>query len=73
LGKVDGLSGEWLRGYWRPYRGVTHLDASLSRDLFSRFTLTLAGDNLLGYQLGEPDNVTVLPGRTFRIGVRAAF
>jgi iron complex outermembrane receptor protein len=67
------LGGERLRGYWRPYEGVTHLGASLSRELFRRFTLTVSGDNLLGYQLGEPDNVTVLPGRTLSIGVRAAF
>jgi iron complex outermembrane receptor protein len=72
-GQPLDLSGERLRGYWRAYQGVTHLGASLSRELFSRFTLTLSGDNLLGYQLGEPDNITVVPGRTFRLGVRAAF
>jgi iron complex outermembrane receptor protein len=70
---ADAPVGDRLRSYWRPYSGITHLDASLSRDLFGRFTLTLAADNLLGTQLGEPDNVTVLPGRTFHLGVRAAF
>jgi hypothetical protein len=67
------LTGDRLRGYWRPYDGVTHLNAMLSRDLFGRFTLTVAGENLLGRQLGEPDNITVLPGRTLRVGVRASF
>jgi iron complex outermembrane receptor protein len=73
LGEGASLSGDLLRGYWRSYPGFTHLGASVSRDLFDRFTLTIAGENLLGRQLGEPDNVTVLPGRTFRLGVRAAF
>jgi hypothetical protein len=36
-------------------------------------TLTLRGENLLDQQLGEPDNITVLPGRTISVGVRAAF
>jgi iron complex outermembrane receptor protein len=72
-GQPGELSGERLRGYWIGYEGVTHLGASLSRELFGRFTLTLSGDNLLGYQLGEPDNITVLPGRTFHLGVRVAF
>ena len=35
--------------------------------------LILTGDNLLGQQLGEPDNVTILPGRTITAGLRARF
>jgi iron complex outermembrane receptor protein len=35
--------------------------------------LILTGDNLLNQQRGEPDNITVLPGRTVTAGVRAKF
>jgi iron complex outermembrane receptor protein len=72
-GAPGDLTGERLRSYWRPYDGLTHLNALVSRDLFGRFTLTVAGENLLGHQLGEPDNITVLPGRTLRVGLRASF
>ncbi len=65
--------GDALRAYWRAYDGVTHLRAAFTRDLTRGFTLTLVGDNLLDYQLGEPDNLTVLPGRTISLGVRASF
>jgi hypothetical protein len=33
----------------------------------------LTGDNLLGQQSGEPDNVTVVPGRTVTAGIKAKF
>jgi hypothetical protein len=33
----------------------------------------MSAGNLLDYQLGEPDNVTVLPGRTITGGVRGKF
>jgi iron complex outermembrane receptor protein len=62
-----------LRGYWRRYGGFTHLNATASRQLGDRFTLTFAGTNLLGRQVGEPDNITVVPGRAFSLGVRATF
>ena len=62
-----------LREFLREYRGVSRVRASLSHRLHPALTLTLAGDNLLGRQLGEPDNVTVLPGRTLTIGVGAEF
>jgi iron complex outermembrane receptor protein len=65
--------GDALRAYWRAYDGATHLRAAFTRDLARGFTLTLVGDNLLDYQLGEPDNLTVLPGRTISLGVRASF
>jgi iron complex outermembrane receptor protein len=65
--------GDALRAYWRAYDGVTYLRAAFTRDLMRGFTLTLVGDNLLDYQVGEPDNLTVLPGRTISLGVRAAF
>ncbi|MGQ0647022.1 MAG: TonB-dependent receptor plug domain-containing protein [Gemmatimonadaceae bacterium] len=65
--------GGGLRQYWRSYRGVTRLRAAFSRDLTNAFGLVMSGDNLLGQQLGEPDNVTIVPGRTIRAGVRAKF
>ena len=65
--------GVQLRDYWRAYDGATRLRASLTRTLSRNLTLLLTGDNLLGTQIGEPDNLTVLPGRTVSFGVRAAF
>jgi iron complex outermembrane recepter protein len=65
--------GTWLRSFWRTYDGVTRLRLTTSRDLRRGFALVLTGDNLLDQQLGEPDNVTILPGRTITAGIRAAF
>lgn len=65
--------GARLRAYWRPYAGVTRLSASAARDVGRGLTLVLTGDNLLDRQQGEPDNATVLPGRTVTAGVRARF
>ena len=67
------LVGERLRGYWRQYDGVTRLRANVSRDLFRGLSLVVAGDNLLGQQRGEPDNATVVPGRTVTAGFKAKF
>jgi iron complex outermembrane receptor protein len=67
------LVGERLRGYWRDYNGVTRVRASFSRDLFRGLTLTFTGDNLLGQQRGEPDNATIIPGRTITAGLKAKF
>jgi iron complex outermembrane receptor protein len=44
-----------------------------SRELGRGIELLLTGDNLLGGQLGEPDNVTIRPGRTVTGGLRASF
>ncbi|NUQ20719.1 MAG: TonB-dependent receptor [Gemmatimonadaceae bacterium] len=66
-------TGPWLRSYWRQYLGVTRLRASFSRQLSDVVMLVLSGDNLLGAQTGEPDDITVVPGRTVRVGVRTAF
>jgi iron complex outermembrane receptor protein len=66
------LVGSELRTYWREYPGVTHLRASVTRD-FRGLSAVLTGDNLLDRQRGEPDNVTVLPGRTITAGLRARF
>ena len=67
------LVGERLRGYWREYDGVTRLRASFSRDLFRGLSFSLTGDNLLGQQRGEPDNATIIPGRTITAGLKAKF
>jgi iron complex outermembrane receptor protein len=65
--------GAQLRDYWRHYDGVTRLRAAASRDLSRGLALLLTGDNLLNRQLGEPDNVTIVPGRTVTVGLRASF
>ena len=67
------LTGPQLRAYWREYEGVTRMRATTSVQLRRGLALTLAGENLLDRQRGEPDNLTVLPGRTFTLGVRTAF
>ena len=65
--------GDWLRSYWRHYPGVTRLRAALSREISPSLNLIATGENLLNYQRGEPDNVTIVPGRTLTLGVRASF
>ncbi|CAN5884692.1 hypothetical protein BH11GEM1_BH11GEM1_34550 [soil metagenome] len=66
-------TGARLRNYWREYNGETHLRLTASRDLSRGVSLLVVGENLLGGQLGEPDNVTIRPGRTVTAGLRAAF
>ena len=65
------LVGQQLRNYWLRYSGVTRLRASLGRNLFRGLSFTLSGENLLNRQHGEPDNITVVPGRTVTFGLRA--
>ncbi len=67
------LIGAQLRSFWRVYPGVNRLRANLSYDLRRALSLVVTADNLLDHQLGEPDNVTVLPGRTIIGGLRARF
>ncbi len=62
--------GAQLRHFWRAYDGRTHLAARLSRAAWRDATISLAGENLLGVQRGEPDNATIVPGRTITVGVR---
>jgi iron complex outermembrane recepter protein len=69
----DDVVGVGLRDYWKQYTGATNLRASLSRNVNPRLMLMLTGDNLLNSQTGQPDNSTVVPGRTISFGVRAAF
>jgi outer membrane receptor protein involved in Fe transport len=70
---ANGLMGPQLRSFWRTYEGNTHLGASASRDLTRRVSVLLAADNLLDQQSGEPDDITIVPGRTLTVGLRAAF
>lgn len=65
--------GAELRQYWLRYPGVTRLGATFTREVSSAFELIASGENLLGQQRGEPDNLTVVPGRTLRAGIRARF
>jgi iron complex outermembrane receptor protein len=65
--------GSQLRNFWREYPGVNRLRANLSYDLRRMLSLVVTADNLLDHQVGEPDNVTVLPGRTITGGLHAKF
>ena len=67
------MSGAQLRQYWRNYTGSLRLRATASRNILDRLAIELTGENLLGRQLNEPDNMTVLPGRTVMTGVRLKF
>jgi hypothetical protein len=67
------LVGADLRGYWRQYGGNSHLRASISRSFGRGLSLIMTGENLLNQQRGEPDNVTIVPGRTVTSGLRATF
>ena len=64
------ITGAQLRQYWRRYSGALHLRATESRDIRDLFTFEINGENLLGYQRNEPDNLTILPGRTIMTGVK---
>jgi iron complex outermembrane receptor protein len=68
-----GVTGWRLRNFWRAYDGDTHLRVSGSRDVGRGMELIVVGDNLLGGQLGEPDNLTIRQGRTITAGLRASF
>jgi iron complex outermembrane receptor protein len=72
-GSLEPLTGLELRSYWREYQGNTHLRAAFTRDIGHGLVLSLSADNLLNHQVGEPDNITVLPGRTISLGLRASF
>jgi outer membrane cobalamin receptor len=67
------LAGSELRPYWRSYEGVTRLRAHFTRDITDQLGFVFTGENLLDQQLGEPDNVTIVPGRTISAGLRARF
>lgn len=65
------LVGQQLRNYWLAYSGVTRLRASVGKTLIRGLSFTMSGENLLNRQHGEPDNVTVVPGRTLSFGLKA--
>jgi iron complex outermembrane receptor protein len=65
--------GAALRPFWLRYSGITQLNATVGRDVARGLTVVVSGSNLLDRQRGEPDNITVLPGRTVTAGVRATF
>ena len=67
------LVGAQLRSFWREYDGFTRLRAVVSREVRQGIQLTVTGDNLLNHQIGEPDNITITPGRTISVGLRTAF
>ncbi len=67
------LVGSDLRSFWRTYHGVTRVSGKAGLFLGRGMTFTLSGENLLGEQRGEPDNVTVLPGRTLSAGLKVQF
>jgi iron complex outermembrane receptor protein len=62
-----------LRAFWRRYDGRTRVGARGSVAVWGSTALTLSVDNLLNHQVGEPDNVSVLPGRTLTAGLRTGF
>ena len=67
------VTGAYLRNYWREYSGVNRLRSTFSYSLTRGLSLIMTGDNLLNLQRGEPDNVTVVPGRTLTLGIRTRF
>ncbi|MEP6765230.1 MAG: TonB-dependent receptor [Gemmatimonadaceae bacterium] len=67
------FTGPRLRNYWKQYDGATRLRGNVSYTLSRKFTAVLTGDNLFNLQRGEPDNVTIVPGRTLTLGLRTRF
>jgi iron complex outermembrane receptor protein len=65
--------GSQLRTYWRKYDGVTRLGGNFAYNLGRGLSLNLHGENLLDNQMGEPDNITVVPGRTITGGLKINF
>lgn len=70
---AEDLTGAQLRAFWKTYPGSTRLRATASRGLWRGVMLTFTGENLLGHQRGEPDTITIVPGRTISVGLRARF
>jgi iron complex outermembrane receptor protein len=65
--------GQNLRQYWMKYSGVTRLGGRAGFNFAKGMSLTLDGENLLNEQRGEPDNITVLPGRIISAGLGLRF
>jgi iron complex outermembrane receptor protein len=62
-----------LRSFWRGYDGDTDVRATLSRQVRPGIWLVARGENLLGGQLGEPDNLSIRAGRSLLLGFKADF
>lgn len=67
------LVGSALRSFWTKYDGVTRMSARFGVNLARGMLFNLDAENLLDEQRGEPDNITVLPGRTLSAGLRLSF
>jgi iron complex outermembrane recepter protein len=67
------LTGPRLRDYWMAYDGSAGVRAAVSRRIRGGVWVSAVGENLLGGQLGEPDNVTIRAGRTLTLGIRSTF
>ncbi|MDB4905402.1 MAG: TonB-dependent receptor plug [Gemmatimonadetes bacterium] len=65
--------GVQLRQFWRRYDGATQLGTRGSVTVLRGAALTFSVDNLLNHQRGEPDNITIVPGRTVAFGLRFGF
>ncbi len=70
---LDDFVGPDLRDYWTTYNGVTRIAARAGFLIGRGMTFSVDGENLLNEQRGEPDNITVLPGRTVSAGLRVSF
>lgn len=70
---MKSLTGLALRNYWKHYDGATRLRGSFSYSVKPDLALVMTGDNLFNLQRGEPDNITVIPGRTLTFGIRTRF
>jgi iron complex outermembrane receptor protein len=67
------FGGAALRSFWRVYGGATDFRATVSRQVRPGIWLVAKADNLLGTQVGEPDNLTIRAGRSLTLGARATF
>ncbi|HVF39402.1 MAG TPA: TonB-dependent receptor, partial [Gemmatimonadaceae bacterium] len=65
--------GASLRSYWREYEGATRLGGNFGYNFGRGLTFFVGAENLLNKQNGEPDNITILPGRTITASLRASF
>ena len=63
----------WLRDYWMEYPGSARLRGSFVVQLPRGLALSVTGENLTNQQLGEPDSITIVPGRAITLGLRAKF
>lgn len=70
---LDDFVGQKLRSYWKTYGGVTRISGRAGFAVGRGMMFTVDGQNLLDEQRGEPDNITVLPGRTISAGLRLSF